>query len=138
MSKSILTSLSVAALAGGAMFALELSPASAFTLSGTSVQSFTSGQFDKVYYRGYHGGYRGYYGGYHGYHGGYAYRGRYGYHGGYAYRGGYGYHGGYGYRPYGYGGAAAVGAAAIGAAAVGAAVAAPHCWINRYGTQVCN
>ena len=112
MSKSILSSLSVAALAGGAMLALELSPASAFTLSGTSVQPLTSGQFDKVYYRGYHGGY--------------------------AYRGGYGYHGGYGYRPYGYGGAAAVGAAAIGAAAVGAAVAAPHCWINRYGTQVCN
>jgi hypothetical protein len=123
MSKSVLSSLSVAALAGGAMLALELSPASAFTLSGPSVQLVTSGQFDKVYYRGYHGGY-------HGYHGGY--------HGGYAYRGGYGYHGGYGYRPYGYGGAAAVGAAAIGAAAVGAAVAAPHCWINRYGTQVCN
>jgi hypothetical protein len=123
MSKSVLSSLSVAALAGCAMLALELSPASAFTLSGPSVQPLTSGQFDKVYYRGYHGGY-------HGYHGGY--------HSGYAYRGGYGYHGGYGYRPYGYGGAAAVGAAAIGAAAVGAAVAAPHCWINRYGTQVCN
>jgi hypothetical protein len=123
MSKSVLSSLSVAALAGGAMLALELSPASAFALSGPSVQLVTSGQFDKVYYRGYHGGY-------HGYHGGY--------HGGYAYRGGYGYHAGYGYRPYGYGGAAAVGAAAIGAAAVGAAVAAPHCWINRYGTQVCN
>ncbi|HWE06247.1 MAG TPA: hypothetical protein VG274_06030 [Rhizomicrobium sp.] len=123
MSKSVLSSLSVAALAGGAMLALELSPASAFTLSGPSAQLVTSGQFDKVYYRGYHGGY-------HGYHGGY--------HGGYAYRGGYGYHGGYGYRPYGYGGAAAVGAAAIGAAAIGAAVAAPHCWINRYGTQVCN
>ena len=123
MSKSTLSSLSVATLAGGAMLALELSAASAFTLSGPSVQPLTSGQFDKVYYRGYHGGY-------HGYHGGY--------HGGYAYRGGYGYHGGYGYRPYGYGGAAAVGAAAIGAAAVGAAVAAPHCWINRYGTRVCN
>ena len=130
MSKSILSSLSVAALAGGAIFALELSPASAFTLSEISVQPLTSGQFDKVYYRGYHGGYHGYHGGYHGYHGGY--------HGGYAYRGRYGYHGGYGNRPYGYGGAAAVGAAAIGAAAVGAAVAAPHCWINRYGTQVCN
>ena len=110
MSKSVLSSLSVAAVAGGAMLALELSPASAFTLSGPSVQLVTSGQFDKVYYRGYHGGY----------HGGYAYRGRYGYHGGYAYRGGYGYHGAYGYRPYGYGGAAAVGAAAIGAAAIGA------------------
>jgi hypothetical protein len=130
MSKSILSSLSVAALAGGAMLALELSPASAFTLSGPSVQPVTSGQFDKVYYRGYHGGYRGRY------HGGYAHRGGYGYHGGYAYRGGYRY--GYGYRPYGYGGAAAVGAAALGAAAVGAAVAAPHCWINSYGTRVCN
>ena len=119
MPKSILSSLSVAALAGGAMLALELSPASAFTLFGPSVQLVTSGQFDKVYYRGYHGGYRGY-------------------HGGYAYRGGYGYHGGYGYRPYGYGGAAALGAAAIGAAAVGAAVAAPHCWVDIYGTQVCN
>jgi len=127
MSKSILSSLSVAALAGGAMLALELSPASAFTLSGTSVLPVTSGQFDKVYYRAYRGGYRGYHG---------AYRG--GYRGGYAYRGGYGYHGGYGYRPYGYGGAAAVGAAALGAAAVGAAVAAPHCWINSYGTRVCN
>ena len=119
MSQSILSSLSVAALAVGAMLALELSPASAFTLSGTSVQPVTSGQFDKAYYRGYRGGYHGRYHG--------------GYHGGYAYRGGYGYHRGYGYRPYGYGGAAA-----IGAAAVGAAVAAPHCWINTYGTQVCN
>jgi hypothetical protein len=71
MSKSVLSSLSVAALAGGAMLALELSPASAFTLSGPSVQLLTSGQFDKVYYHGYHG-----------YHGGYAYRGGYGYRGG--------------------------------------------------------
>ena len=55
MSKSTLSSLSVAALAGGAMLALELSPASAFTLSGPSVQLATSGQFDKIYYRGYHG-----------------------------------------------------------------------------------
>ena len=114
MSKSILSSRWVAALAGGAMLALELSPASAFTLSGPSVRPVTSGQFDKVYYRGYHGVYRGRYHGV--------------YHGGYAYHGGYGYHHGYGYRPYGYGGAAAV----------GAAVAAPHCWINSYGTQVCN
>ena len=117
MSKSILSSLSVAALAGGAMLALELSPASAFTLSGPSVQPVTSGQFDKVVYRGHRGGYHG------------AYRG--GYHGGY--RGGYAYRGGYGYRRYGYGGAAAVGAAAV-----GAAVAAPHCWIDSYGTRVCN
>ena len=98
MSKSILSSLSVAALVGGAMLALELSPASAFTLSGPSVQPVTSGQFDKVYYRAYRGGYRGYHGGYRGYHG--VYHG--GYRGGYAYRGGHGYHGGYryGYRPY--------------------------------------
>jgi hypothetical protein len=60
-----------------------------------------------------------------------AYRGRagYGYRGGYGrygYRGGYGYgYRGYGYRPYGYG---------YGAAAVGA----HHCWINSYGTRVCN
>jgi hypothetical protein len=137
MSKSFFSSLSVAALAGGAMLMLELSPVSAFTLYGTSAQPLTSGQFDKVYYRGgyrYHGGYRGgYRGGYAyrgGYRGGYAYRGRYGYRGGYGYR--YGYHGGYGYHPYGWG------AAAVGAAAVGAAVASPHCWINSYGYRVCN
>ena len=127
MSKSSLSSLSAAALAGGAMLLLELSPVSAFTLYGTSAQPLTSGQFDKVYYRGgyrYHGGYRG------GYRGGYAYRGGYGYR--------YGYHGGYGYHPYGWGGAAAVSAAALGAAAVGAAVASPHCWINSYGYRVCN
>jgi hypothetical protein len=84
MSKSILSSRWFAALAGGAMLALELSPASAFTLSGPSVRPVTSGEFDKVYYRGYHG----------------VYRGRY--HG--VYHGGYAYHGGYGYHPYGYGG----------------------------------
>ena len=131
MSKSFLSSLSVAALAGCAMLVLESSPVSAFTLYGTSAQPFTSGQFDTVYYRSgyrYHGGYSG------GYRGGYAYRG--GYRRGYAYRGGYGYrygyhggygYGGYGYHPYGWG-----------AAAVGAAVASPHCWINSYGYRVCN
>ena len=41
MSKSFLSSLSVAALAGGAMLVLELSPVSAFTLYGTSAQPFT-------------------------------------------------------------------------------------------------
>ena len=109
MSKSILSSLSIAAIAGGAMLALELSPASAFTLYGASARPLDFGQFDRVYYRGgYRGGVR-----YHGaYRGGYAYRGRYGYHGGYGYR--YGYRGGYGYR-YGY-----------------------HCWINSYGTRVCS
>jgi hypothetical protein len=69
--------------------------------------------------------------------GGYRGRAGYGYRGGArvaggayrggAYRGGaYGYRGGYGYRPYGYGGAA-----------VGAA-AARRCWIDEYGTRVCN
>ena|SRR5208337_3733348 len=52
-----------------------------------------------------------------------------------AYRGGAVYRGGayrgYGYRGYGYG-AAAVGAAALGAAA------AHRCWIDEYGTRVCN
>jgi hypothetical protein len=155
MSKSILSSLSIAVIACGAMVALlvlELSPVSAFTLYRTSAQPLTSGQFDRVFYRGgyrggvrYHGGYRGGYAyrGY-GYRGGYGYR--YGYRGygyrgygyrGYGYRYGYGYHPygyGYGYHPYGYG----YGAAALGAAAVGAAVAAHHCWINSYGNQVCN
>jgi hypothetical protein len=140
MSKSILSSLSIAAIACGAMLALltlELSPASAFTLYGTSAQALTSGQFDRVYYRGgYRGGIRTYRGGvrYGGYRGGYAYRGGYGYR--YGYRGGYGYRYGYGYHPYGYGyyPGYGYGAAALGAAAV----AAHHCWINSYGTRVCN
>jgi len=140
MSKSILSNLAIAAIACGAMLALELSPASAFTLYGTSAQSLSSGQFDRVYYRGgirysgYRGGVR-----YGGYRGGYGYR--YGYRGygyrGYGYRYGYGYHPygyGYGYHPYGYG----YGAAALGAAAAGAAIAAHHCWINSYGARVCN
>jgi hypothetical protein len=152
MSKSILSSLSIAAIACGAMLAFELGPASAFTLYGSSAQPLTSGQFDRVYYRGgvRYGGYRGgaRYGGYRGgvryggYRGGYAYRGGYGYRG-YGYRGGYGYHYGYGYHPYGYGYGYhpygyGYGAAAVGAAAVGAAVAAHHCWIDSYGTRVCN
>lgn len=68
MSKTIRTSLSLAAIACGALsmlLALEPSPASAFTLYGTSAQSLASGQFDRVYYRGvYRGGVRGYRGGY--------------------------------------------------------------------------
>jgi hypothetical protein len=88
MSKSILSSLSVAALAGGAMLALELSPASAFTLYGTSVQSVTSGQFDEVYYRGYGYGHHPY--GHHPY--GYVAPRHYVHGGGY----------GYGHHPYGY------------------------------------
>jgi len=119
MSKSFLSSLSVAALAGGAMLVLELSPVSAFTLYGTSAQPLTSAQFDKVYYRygGYRGGVR-----YGGYRGGYAYRGGYGYR--YGYRGGYGYR--YGYRPYGYH-----------PYAYGYGYH-PHCWINSYGYRVCH
>ncbi len=50
-----------------------------------------------------------------------------------AYRGGAVYRGG-AYRGYGYRG---YGAAAVGAAAVGAA-AARRCWIDQYGTRVCN
>ncbi len=57
-----------------------------------------------------------------------AYRGG-AYRGGAVYRGGA--YRGYGYRRYGYG------AAAVGAAAVGAA-AARRCWIDEYGTRVCN
>ncbi len=60
-----------------------------------------------------------------------AYRGG-AYRGG-AYRGGAVYRGG-AYRGYGYRG---YGAAAVGAAAVGAA-AARRCWIDQYGTRVCN
>jgi hypothetical protein len=48
MSKSLLSSLSIAAIACGAMVALELNPASAFTLYGTSALP-TSGQFERVY-----------------------------------------------------------------------------------------
>ena len=126
----LFSSTTLAALSGAAMLALPIGAASALTLSGPSLErQVSSAQVQEVYYR-YHGG--GFHGGY-GYHGGGVYHGGYGYHG-YGYHGGvYGYHGGYGY-----GGAAAVGAAAIGAAAVGAAVAAPHCWINGYGVQVCN
>jgi hypothetical protein len=138
MSKSILSSLSIATIACGAMLALELSPASAFTLYGTSAKPLTTGQFDRVYYRAYRGGYA--YRGRYGYRGGYGYRGAYGYRG-YGYRGGYGYHPyGYGYHPYGYGygyGYHPYGYG-YGAAAVGAAVAAHHCWINSYGYRVCN
>ncbi len=122
MSLRSFSAFSAAALVGAAMVALSSGPAPALTPSGPALApSLASAQIDKVYYRGVRGGVHGAYrGGVHG-----AYRG--GVHGGYAYRGGY--------RGYGYGGAA-VGAAA--GLAVGAAVAAPHCWVNAYGTQVCN
>jgi hypothetical protein len=48
-----LTIYSTAAFAGAAMLALSMSPASAFTLSGPSLQpSVTSAQIDKVWWRG--------------------------------------------------------------------------------------
>ncbi len=69
----------ITAVAGGAMLA-SLSPASAFTLSGPSLeQTVASAQIDKVWYR-YGYGHRGY--GWRGY----GYRGYYGY-GGYRYPG---------------------------------------------------
>ncbi len=56
----LLRSVAIAALAGGAMLALSLSPASAFTLSGPSLsRPIASAQIDKVWWRsGYH--WRGY------------------------------------------------------------------------------
>ena len=66
MSLRSLTGYSIAALAGAAMFALPLSPASAFSLSGPSLeQPIVSAQIDKVWWRG-----------------GYGYRGGYGWRGG--------------------------------------------------------
>jgi hypothetical protein len=65
MSLRSLAGYSVAALAGAAMFALPLSPASAFTLSGPSLQQpVASAQIEKVWCRwgrcGYGYGWRGY------------------------------------------------------------------------------
>jgi hypothetical protein len=62
MSLRSLTGYSIAALAGAAMLALSLSPASAFTLSGPSLeQPLVSSQIDKVWWHhgwggGWHGG----------------------------------------------------------------------------------
>jgi hypothetical protein len=68
----IRTSSSIAALAGAAMFALSLSPASAFTLSGPSLeQPVASAHVQKVWWRG---GYHAWRGGYHAWRGGYGYR----------------------------------------------------------------
>ena len=73
---------SIAAVAGASMLALSLGPASAFTLSGPSLeQPVASAKIDKVWWRygyGYRGyGYRGY--GYPGYRWGYhCWRGYYG------------------------------------------------------------
>jgi hypothetical protein len=59
MSMRNLAGCSIAALAGAAMFALSLSPASAFTLSGPSLeQPIASAQIEQVWWR--HGwGWRG-------------------------------------------------------------------------------
>jgi hypothetical protein len=60
----ILTGTAIAAIGGAAMLALSLSPASAFTLSGPSLeQPVASAQIEKVWWRhgwggGWHGGYR--------------------------------------------------------------------------------
>jgi hypothetical protein len=57
---SMRSTYSIAALAGATMLALSLSPASAFTLSGPSLeQPVASAQVDKVWWR-YGYGYRGY------------------------------------------------------------------------------
>ena len=101
------------------MLVLSIDPVAAFTIPGATTGISNAGaQFETVFYRGVARGgvHRGY-----GVHGG-------GFHGG-------GFHGGYGYhRGYGYG----VGAAVLGGAAVGAAVVSRRCWINSYGTRVCN
>jgi hypothetical protein len=61
----ILTGTAIAAVGGAAMLALSLSPASAFTLSGPSLeQPVASAQIEKVWWRhgwrgGWHGGWRG-------------------------------------------------------------------------------
>src|SRR5216684_815809 len=82
-----LAGYSIAALAGAAMFALPLRPASAFTLSGPSLQKpIASARIEKAWCRWGRCGYGGY--------GGYGWRGGYG---------GYGWRGGYGYRWGGYG-----------------------------------
>ena len=61
----ILTGTAIAAIGGAAMLALSLSPASAFTLSGPSLeQPVASVQIENVWWRhgwggGWHGGWRG-------------------------------------------------------------------------------
>jgi hypothetical protein len=62
MSLRSLLGYSTAALAGVAMLATSLSPASAFTLSGPSLDRQATAQVENVFWRG--GGWRG--GGWHG------------------------------------------------------------------------
>jgi len=78
MSIKTSTIFSIGAIAGATMLGLSLTPASAFTLTGPSLeQPVASAQIDKVWYR-------------------YGYRG-------YGWRGGYRWHGGYYRRGWGYG-----------------------------------
>ena len=95
-----------AALAGASMLAVSLTPVSAFTLSGPSLnQSVSSAQIDKVWWRG-----------------------GWGWHGGWGWRGG-----GWGWRRgWGWGPAAVVGGVAAGAI-VGSAIAARPYYGNAYG-----
>jgi hypothetical protein len=70
MSMRNLANYSIAAFGGGIMLALSLSPASAFTLSGPSLQQpVVSAQIDKVWWRhggwGWHHGWGGGWGGPH-------------------------------------------------------------------------
>jgi hypothetical protein len=104
----------LAAIAGVSMLVSSIESVSAFSLPGATAGISTAGaQIETVFYRGVARG---------------------GFHRGYGFHGG-GFHGGYGYhRGYGYG----AGAAVLGGAAVGAAVLSRRCWINSYGTQVCN
>jgi hypothetical protein len=60
MQSRTLANCSLAALAGAAMLALSMAPASAFTLSSPSLQpSVASAQIDKVWWRGGYGWHRG-------------------------------------------------------------------------------
>jgi hypothetical protein len=112
-----LATYSVGAFAGASMLALALSPASAFTLSGPSLEpTVASAQIDKVWWRG----------------------------GGWGWRGGGWRGGGWGWRRGGWGwGPAVVGGLAAGALVGGyyGGYYGPgygRCWINRWGYRVCN
>jgi hypothetical protein len=109
MSIRTFASRSIAALAGVSMLALSLSPASALTLAGPSLEkSVASAQIDKVWWRG-----------------GWGWRG-----------GGWGWRGGWGYRGWGWGPAAVVGGLAAGAI-VGGAIASRPYYGYGYGYGPC-
>ena len=104
MSIRTFASRSVAALAGVSMLALSLSPASAMTLAGPSLQnSVASSQIDKVWWRGGWGWGGGWHGGWGGWRGG-----------------GWGWRRGWGWGP------AAVAGGVVAGAVVGSALAAPY------------